>query len=229
MKRKTIIGTISVILSTALFREIAGYFLQDHIYHWNGWIHLLCFAVAVCATFPFVSWIDKKMFSSTIQASRMMKTFLYYSIGLFLVSLLMLTHCADLEGDVKCYGPLGILDLLFGGLAVLAVGIGVNMPLAGGMTLTLLTWYANPMLAMAWITFKHPKVSFLFSLLAVLISASFLLCTLTLGGEVGHVALIQHRHLGYWLWLSSTGVMLMGNCILMIILCYKPQTSSTME
>jgi hypothetical protein len=86
-------------------------------------------------------------------------------------------------------------------------------------------WFANPLLFAAWITFLYPKVSVWFSIFAVIFSASFPLFTeYTMITGVGPIKnVICHQLPGYWLWLSSTIVMLVGNGIQLVILHNKTE------
>jgi hypothetical protein len=136
---------------------------------------------------------------------------LYCSIGLFLASLSQPAFSVDQgweENGTRIATWDALLCLLIGWLGFFEGGVGV-------------TWLANPLLAMAWITFMLPgssKVSFLFSIFAVVASASFLLFTQIIITEAGQRGTICHYHLGYWFWLSSTIVMLAGNGTRMLLL-----------
>jgi len=139
------------------------------------------------------------------QVSRL---FLICSIGLFVMSL---TQPAYSAGRSTAPGWLILLVGIFG-------------PFTGGAGLS---WLANPFLILSWLTFVEKKVTFLFSFLAVIASSSFLLFTQIMVDEGGGYGPITDRHLGYWLWLFSTIVMLAGNGIGLIDLyfhkpCKKP-------
>ena len=137
--------------------------------------------------------------------------FLVCSMGLFTASLLLPAFCTERGQPIH-----GAAIILFGWL---------GMPLGGAN----LTWFANPLLAVAWITFKYPKVSFWFSIFAVIVSASFLLFTQVAVDTAGEGRVIAHLYLGYWLWLSSMVVMLAGNGIQMIVLYNKLNTQQENE
>jgi hypothetical protein len=78
-----------------------------------------------------------------------------------------------------------------------------------------MTWFANPILAASWILSKrNPLLSLTGSLLATLISLSFLLFHNIIDNEAGHYNTIISYKLGYWLWVASSTSMLIGNCIL---------------
>jgi len=131
----------------------------------------------------------------------------------------------------------------YGGPGWLILIVGIFGPFAGGAGVC---WLANPFLMLSWLTFvdktavfkrihKDGKelfwlnfvekaVSLLFCFFAVIASSSFLLFTQIIINEAGHYGPITDRHLGYWLWLSSTIVMLMGSGIRLIDLyCHKPR------
>ncbi|MDB5133274.1 MAG: hypothetical protein JWR02_3023 [Mucilaginibacter sp.] len=76
------------------------------------------------------------------------------------------------------------------------------------------TWLANPLLITSWILIKrNSKLSLITSLLASLIALSFLLFTKVLDNENGDLNEIISYKLGYWLWVSSSSTMLIGNTI----------------
>ena len=140
---------------------------------------------------------------------------LYCSIGLFLVSLGLPAFSNGREEF------LGAFCLFFGWLGLLFV-------LSDAMVVS---WFANPLLLLAWITSivawfvflsNSPrggaavvvwvKLSLAFSALAVVFSASFILFKGVEFNFHGGMDTI-HRLPGYWLWLSSTIVMFAGNWI----------------
>ncbi len=129
--------------------------------------------------------------------------FFIASFGLFLSSLTGDTFCVGNKNNGACQHTPGSLLLLIGWLGVLVGGAG-------------LTWLANPFLVVSWLTFyREPKISLLFSFFAVVASGSFLLFSEIITDEAGHYGPIIHRHIGYWLWLSSTIAMLVGSGIRM--------------
>ena len=81
-------------------------------------------------------------------------------------------------------------------------------------SVTGLTWLANPALWYSWVQItRKPKHSLLASMLAIIISLSFLLCKNVIVNEGGGTSAITNIRIGYWLWLSSIGTMLIGNLI----------------
>ena len=82
-------------------------------------------------------------------------------------------------------------------------------------SITGLTWLANPALWYSWVQItRKPKHSLLASMLAIIISLSFLLCNDVIINEGGGTSAITDVRIGYWLWLSSIGTMLIGNLII---------------
>jgi len=136
------------------------------------------------------------------------RLFLVCSIGLFVTSLTQPAFSAGNWVETP-----GWFAVLFGIFALSGAG---------------LSWLANPLLILSWLTFAEKKVSFLFSLLAVIAGSSFLLFTQIIVNEAGGYGPITDRHLGYWLWLSSTIVMLAGNGIGLIDL-YSHKTREGKE
>lgn len=81
-----------------------------------------------------------------------------------------------------------------------------------------LTWLANPLLITSWIVVnRNRRLSFLTSTLAFVLSLSFLFFEEVISDEAGHYSKIISYESGYWLWLSSTVVMAMGNMLMTII------------
>ncbi len=126
------------------------------------------------------------------------KSVLLISIGLFAVSLSQEAYCTTNlcrpSFDALITGALGFL---YGGAAI--------------------TWLANPILFISWISInKNLKLSFILSFLAAVISLAFLFFSKVIDNEAGHVNSIISYKLGYWLWLSSSITMLIGNTILIL-------------
>ncbi|UZO79615.1 hypothetical protein NBT05_11690 [Aquimarina sp. ERC-38] len=117
------------------------------------------------------------------------------SIGLLIIALTQKCYCTtSLCGD-------SIVVFIFG-----AIGI-----FFGGATLC---WLANPLLILSWLLINQNKVSLLLSLASFLIASSFLLFDEIIDDEAGHYRKIIGYELGFWLWLSSNGVTLLGNMLI---------------
>ncbi|MCC8425927.1 hypothetical protein [Mucilaginibacter sp. UR6-11] len=124
------------------------------------------------------------------------------SIGLYLISLTR-----------ECYCVTGSCGDHWSGLYLVALGaIGGIMSVAG------LTWYANPLLWVAWsLINKSPQRTVLFSLAAAIIAASFLLATKITDVRAGRSSFITDYRSGYWLWLASMVTMLIGSILVYLL------------
>ena len=133
-------------------------------------------------------------------------TYLIISILLYIISLTM--PVVDDGGYWQ-----GSWFLFMGWLALLDIGC---FPVS-------FIWLANFLLLLSWIflNIRHYKASFWFGLFAMMLSILFLL-----QGEVpnagGGLSPIDKYNSGYFLWLSSSVVMVIGN-ILKICLPIKPK------
>jgi hypothetical protein len=126
------------------------------------------------------------------------KITLVISMGLYAVSLTQ-----------QCYCVTGACGNHWSGISLMAMGaIGGIMSAAG------LTWYANPLIWAAWSLIKNkPKRAIFFSLLATLLSASFMLATQISDLQPDVTTYITEYRIGYWLWLASMSTMLVGSII----------------
>ncbi|MBC7398501.1 MAG: hypothetical protein H7289_01055 [Mucilaginibacter sp.] len=126
------------------------------------------------------------------------KITLVISMGLYVLSLTQQAYCIS-----------GSCGNHWSGVSLVALGaIGGIMSTAG------LTWYANPLIWAAWsLLKKKPKSAMVFSLLATLLSASFLLATRISDVQADVTTYITEYRIGYWLWLASMGTMLVGSLI----------------
>jgi hypothetical protein len=130
------------------------------------------------------------------------KITLVISVGLYALSLTQ-----------QCYCISGACGNHWSGISLVALGaIGGIMSVAG------LTWYANPLIWAAWSLIKNkPSQAFVFSLLATLLSASFLLATSISDVQANVTTYITGYKIGYWLWLASMSTMLVGCFILYLL------------
>ncbi|WP_036827720.1 hypothetical protein [Polaribacter sp. Hel1_85] len=127
------------------------------------------------------------------------KVFLFLSFGIFIISLTQKSYCTS-GGTCEYFS--GLLSLIFG-------WIGVFM-----LHLPAFPWIANPILLLSWITFnKNQKISFISSITAFLLMLSFLLVDEIIDNEGGTTAKVIFYDLGYWMWLLSSFIMLIGNFI----------------
>lgn len=120
-------------------------------------------------------------------------TYLIMSLLLFILSLTQKCYCTTTD----CTHSIAALIMGFFGLVT------------GGATIT---WLANPLLLIAWISLSNrPKLSLIVSALAFIFSISFLFFSKIIVNEAGHYLEITQYKLGYWLWLLSSFVMLIGH------------------
>ena len=136
------------------------------------------------------------MTNSEKKLEKIKRTLIAISIGLFLFSLGKKCYCTTNQcADSILVFLIGWLGLIFGGAA--------------------LTWLANPFLIFTWIlTNKNSKYALATSFVASLLSLSFLLFDNVIDNEAGHYNKIISYQLGYWLWLSSSVTMFLGNLVL---------------
>ncbi|MGZ3944222.1 MAG: hypothetical protein ACXVJB_04725 [Mucilaginibacter sp.] len=74
------------------------------------------------------------------------------------------------------------------------------------------TWLANPALLISWLYInRNPRKSLIASVVATVLSFSFLLFTNIIVNEGGNTAKITTYRIGYWLWLTSALIMLVFN------------------
>lgn len=134
-----------------------------------------------------------------MEPSRMIKTFKTISIALFLFSLTQKTYCVD--GDcgenwsgLMCF-LLGFFSILYG---------------ASGFS-----WFANPLLIISYyIPLQNINAKFYCSLAAVVLTLYFLLFDEIIKNESGQYGQITGYALGYWSWVSSAVMNLMGISII---------------
>jgi len=124
------------------------------------------------------------------------KVIRYFSIGIFLISLAC--PCYDTGKEDGVVGQ--------GGLLLLS-GIMWFMFMSPGFI-----WLANVCLLMSW-TYASKKrdKSFIMSIVAILIALCFLLYKDMIIDEGGNTTPITGHRIGYWLWVASMLVMLLGN------------------
>ncbi len=120
------------------------------------------------------------------------KLFLTISIIFFLVSLTQKAFCVN--NDCEYYG---FLALIYGFFGFFDGGAGI-------------TWLANPIILVSWITFNKKK-SIYFNLAAFILGISFLFFEQILMGTNNKYGQITNYELGYYLWLLSFLTMLIGN------------------
>ncbi len=133
-----------------------------------------------------------------IEDKKLKKLILFSSILLFVFSLTQKCYCTTTTcGD-------SIMAFLLGWAAIFSGAAGF-------------AWLANPILLIAWFTLKKKlKTSMFLSIFSTLISLSFLLAGSIVDNEGGGSHQIRSYELGYWAWVTSNIVMLIGTFILML-------------
>ena len=143
-----------------------------------------------------------------MEVKTLVKINLGFSIGLMLFAVTQDAYCT-FEGCMH---------------SMIAFVLGIfGMFIGGNETLT---WFANPLLILAWLLIKYRKTSFLLSLLSTLIAVSFLMFDKVVINEAGHSSIITRYVAGYWLWIGSHAVMVLGNVLLMINEHYYLETET---
>ena len=134
----------------------------------------------------------------------MMKTkenrLLLLSIAFYVLSLVLSPYEVDGEGGE-----------LLGGLICLLVGW---MGMLGGGVLYF-SWLANPLILAAWISSKRPKLSIVFSILAILCCLLFLTKDEILVNEGGGTGEITKIQIGYWFWIATPIVMIIKQILIL--------------
>lgn len=126
----------------------------------------------------------------------MKKWILISSISIYGLSLWLTPFY--LEGDKQ--GTIGIQPLIVGVIYTLTL-------LQGG-----LAWLANPLIFIVWFNYsKRPKLSLVLSVLATICALSFLSVESLIINEAGHTKKVIGYGVGYWLWLSSCLILVIGN------------------
>lgn len=126
------------------------------------------------------------------------KIILTISIIIYIISLTQEGFCTTAGQCAK-----GFLDVLVGWMGVLI------------LHLPAMVWLANPILILSWVVNKrHKKASFIFSVVSLIIMLSFLLFDEIMVNESGALSRITSYGLGYWLWVSSAFIMVIGNAFL---------------
>ncbi|PHR42444.1 MAG: hypothetical protein COA32_17495 [Fluviicola sp.] len=131
------------------------------------------------------------------------KIFWYLSMLSFLVALYCPTYCTNVE----CSGPAsGLSDFLFGWLGALFFG-GVYC-----------VWFANPFYITAIFTNKKvPILALIFSIIGLFAALTFLNGGTVVLNEAGHTAYITKFQIGYWLWMSSMGLMTISSIFSVLV------------
>ncbi len=134
---------------------------------------------------------------------------LFFSLGLFLLSLIQETYCVNDNCNTSASGflclALGWAGVLYGGAA--------------------LCWLANPLLIISWILVKKKVTSIIICGLSMVFMLSFLIFNEIVVDENGHFGQITNYRSGYWTWLLSSVSFFIGN--MWIIYKTKTELSGT--
>ena len=123
------------------------------------------------------------------------KGVIFLSISFFIIALTQECFCVFPKPCV-----MGYMSFLFGWLGVLAADPASFV------------WIANPLLFASWVKIrKSTRISFVLSILSLIIMVSFLFAGKIIVSESGSLQEINSIKIGYWLWVLSAFTMIIGN------------------
>lgn len=127
---------------------------------------------------------------------KLKKVILNLSILVYAISLTQECYCTTAScGNSAMALIVGPLGLCFGGAGF--------------------SWLANPLLFISWFSFrKRPLNTVITSVISVVLMLSFLFFKQIISDEAGNYSKIISYKLGYWLWLLSGGIMLVGSILI---------------
>ncbi|PQJ69249.1 hypothetical protein [Polaribacter butkevichii] len=130
----------------------------------------------------------------------MKKKILLLSIGIYIISLTQKSYCTS-GGTCEYFS--GLLNLIFGWIGVFK------------FHLPAFPWIANLILLISWKTFyKNTNISFILSILTFLTMLSFLFVDEIIVNDGSTKSKVIFYGFGYWMWLVSSFIMLIGNLII---------------
>lgn len=140
------------------------------------------------------------------------------SVAAYICSLTQVAYCTN---DCKS----SLMVLLVGILGILTeIGTIVSyiMDKINGQTSTIhydigasFTWLANPIILFSLIMFRHNKrITLIFSAISSTLILLFLVFEKVIDNEAGHYSKVTELKLGYWLWLFSSLIILIGSLII---------------
>ncbi|MBU3013117.1 hypothetical protein KO506_17020 [Polaribacter vadi] len=130
----------------------------------------------------------------------MKKKILLLSIGIYIISLTQKSYCTS-GGTCEYFS--GLLNLIFGWIGVFK------------FHLPAFPWIANLILLISWKTFyKNTNISFILSILTFLTMLSFLFVDQIIVNDGSTKSKVIFYGFGYWMWLVSSFIMLIGNIII---------------
>jgi hypothetical protein len=139
------------------------------------------------------------------------KMILFLSVGIYIISLTQKSYCT-IGGTCEYFS--GLLNLIFGWFGVFKL----HFPA--------FPWLANPLLFLSWFLFnKEPKKSLVLNVIVFVLMLSFLFVNKIIVNDGSTYSIVNFYGLGYWLWVLSSFIMLIGNFIHWKNNKYKPQPS----
>ncbi|PTQ98049.1 hypothetical protein C8P68_103208 [Mucilaginibacter yixingensis] len=133
-----------------------------------------------------------------MQPKLIKKLTLLVSITVFVVSLALPCFQTESSGWTN-----GITVFLFGAFGFIMI------------CKAYISWFANPVLLWSWYMLRKDQGKALtLSLIAPVLAITFLFCDEIFANEGGSTTPITAVGIGYWLWLGSMMVMLVGNILL---------------
>ena len=137
------------------------------------------------------------------------KMILFLSVGIYIISLTQKSYCT-IGGTCEYFS--GLLNLIFGWFGVFKL----HFPA--------FPWLANPLLFLSWFLFnKEPKKSLVLNVIVFVLMLSFLFVNEIIVNDGSTYSIVNFYGLGYWLWVLSSFIMLIGNFIHWKNNIYKPQ------
>lgn len=127
------------------------------------------------------------------ELSKYRRIFLWSSVGILLLAFTQDSYCTS-TGCGNAF-----MAFLLGWLSIFFTVAGVS-------------WLANPLLILSWITIKvNPKLSWYASIGALIIASTFMLFDKIIDNEAGHIHEIISYGMGYKLWIFSISIMFVWN------------------
>lgn len=129
------------------------------------------------------------------------RNFLLASVTLFVICLALPAYTIGSGGNG--FSARGYVSLLTGWIAPLVL---------------VWEWFANPALFISWLKLRKQKFAAgtAFAVLALIVASSFMFRQTLVVDEGGSPRDIASKDIGYWLWLISIGVALVGNLVCLI-------------
>lgn len=139
------------------------------------------------------------------------KMILFLSVGIYIISLTQKSYCT-IGGTCEYFS--GLLNLIFGWFGIFKL----HFPA--------FPWLANPLLFLSWFLFnKEPNKSLVLNVIVFVLMLSFLFVNKIIVNDGSTYSIVNFYGLGYWLWVLSSFIMLIGNFIHWKNNKYKPQPS----